>query len=347
MGESPEPTGRRRVQQPTPEQGEIRAQLLDLLAGFVRTQAVAVVAKLGVADAVTTAPMDVEEIARRVGADAPSLYRLLRFLATIGVFAEVEPRRFAATPLSDGLRTDASVSARWHAIMFGSEHYRCWAESMHSFLTGEPSFACAFGEPYFDYLAGHPDESANFDRAMAAATPGRVTPLTAYDWSGVGRVADVGGGTGTALAAVLAAHPHLHGVLFDRPDVVAGAEDVLRAAAVVDRCEVVGGDFFNDALPAADAYVLSRILHDWSDEAAAAILRNCRRTLADGGRLLLVEGVVPDDTEPAWLKLFDLHMLVLLGGKERTAEEWRGLLAGEGFELREVTPGGLLEARPA
>ncbi|MBA3567179.1 MAG: methyltransferase [Actinobacteria bacterium] len=333
-------------EQPTSEHAEVRAQLFDMLVGFMRTQALSVIAKLGVADVLTSTPMDVSEIARRVSAHEPSLYRLLRFLATEGVFAEVEPRRFTETALSNGLRTDAPVTARWLAIMLGSEQYRSWGDALHSFMTGEPAFDQVYGSGFFDYLAEHPDASGTFDRAMAAGSQGRVADLLSYDWTGIERVADIGGGNGAALGVVLASNPHLRGVLFDLPTVVVAADEVLRDAGVLDRCDIVGGDFFTDSLPPADVYVLSQILHDWNDERASAILRNCRRTLADDGRLLLVEGIVPDGPEPDFGKLFDLHMLVLVGGKERTESEWRALLAQERFEFRQVTPDGLIEARP-
>ncbi len=308
-------------EQPTSEHAEVRAQLFDMLVGFMRTQALSVIAKLGVADVLTSTPMDVSEIARRVSAHEPSLYRLLRFLATEGVFAEVEPRRFTETALSNGLRTDAPVTARWLAIMLGSEQYRSWGDALHSFMTGEPAFDQVYGSGFFDYLAEHPDASGTFDRAMAAGSQGRVADLLSYDWTGIELVADIGGGNGAALGVVLASNPHLRGVLFDLPTVVVAADEVLRDAGVLDRCDIVGGDFFTDSLPPADVYVLSQILHDWNDERASAILRNCRRTLADDGRLLLVEGIVPDGPEPDFGKLFDLHMLVLVGGKERTESE--------------------------
>jgi SAM-dependent methyltransferase len=331
---------------PTPEQAEIRAQLFSMLAGFMRTQALSVIAKLGVADVVSTAPMDIAEIAARVGAHEPSLYRLMRFLATEGIFAEVESRGFTETALSNGLRVDAPVTTRWLAIMLGSEQFRSWGDALHSFVTGEPAFDEVYGRGLFDYLAEHPDASSNFDRAMAAGTRGRVAALLGYDWTGVERVADIGGGNGSALVALLSSNPHLRGVLFDLPTVVARANDVLRDARVLDRCDIVRGDFFADSLPSADVYVLSQILHDWNDERAGAILRNCRRTLPDDGRLLLVEQVITDGPESDFGKLFDLHMLVMLGGKERTEKEWRALLAVERFELGQITAEGLIEARP-
>jgi SAM-dependent methyltransferase len=321
-------------------------ELFPLMFGFMQTQALAVVAKLGVADVVSADPIDVAEIADRVGAHEESLYRLLRYLATEGVFDEREARRFTATPLSNLLRSDVRPTVRWQAMMLGSVHYRCWAEALHSFVTGEPAFEHVFGSPFFDYLGEHRDDGALFDKVMAAAAPQRTRPLLDYDWTGVERVADIGGGTGTTLAAILSAHTHLHGVLVDQPAVVASAGDVLGAAGVADRCEIVAASFFTDELPSADAYVLSRILHDWDDERSAQILRNCRRSLAPDGKLLIVETVVHDGPDPTLRKLFDLHMLVVLGGKERTEAQWRELLAGERFEATQIRD-GLIEARAA
>lgn len=326
--------------------GETRGRLWDLLAGFMRTQAVSVAVQLGVPDVVGTEPLDVSDIADRVGAHEPSLYRLLRALADEGVFAEVEPRRFVATALSDGLRADAPLSMRPHALMLGAQHYGAWAGAAHSFTTGEPAFEQIYGQPFFDFLSQHPEAESNFARAMASGAELRSQLLVGFDWTGFESVADIGGGNGTALAAVLSVHPHLRGTLFDLPGVVARAPEVLRAAGVDARCLVVAGDFFEDPLPPADVYVLARILHDWNDERAGAVLRNCRRSITDAGLLLLAEGILPDGPEPDFGKLFDLHMLVLVGGKERTLAEWRALLEQGGFELLPASEDGLLQARP-
>jgi SAM-dependent methyltransferase len=335
------------VQSEQPQQADTFERLSDMLAGFMRTQALCVAAQLGVPDIVSTVPTDIGEIAARVGADESSLYRLLRFLASEGVFAETAPRSFGATPLSDALRSDEHGCARWLAIIRGSEFYRCWAEALEAFRTGEPVFERVYGSAFFKYLTEHPDRGAVFDQAMAEKTRERLAALAGYDWSWVERVADIGGGNGTALATVLRSAPHLQGVLFDLPSVVQPAGSVLEATGVRERCEIVGGDFFNDPLPSADVLILSQILHDWDDERADAILANCRRAVPIGGRLLLVEGVIQDGSEPDFLKLLDLHMLVMLGGKERTESEWRALLTAAGFRLARVMPTGLIEARAA
>ena len=334
---------------PTPDDAAVRAELSEILFGFMRTQALASAAKLGLADIVAGEPREVGEIAREVGADESSLYRLLRFLASQGVFEEVEPRRFAPTRLSRGLASSAPMTLRYIAIAMGAEQYDGWGDAAHSFVTGEAGFPLRYGESYFDYLAHHPEASTTFNRAMAAGTRARVDALVALDWSAHARVADIGGGSGTALASVLAAHPDLSGVLFDLPGVVAEAPAVLAEAGVSDRCEIVGGSFLTDPLPAADAILLSQILHDWNDEDSAAILRGCRRAIAADGRLLVLDGVVPSGPEPSFLKHMDLHMLVMLGGKERMEDEWRALLGAEGFEIVRISaagPADLIEARP-
>jgi SAM-dependent methyltransferase len=336
-------------QTPSPDEAAVRAELSVLLFGFMRSQALSVAATLGIADLIGDEPRHVTELARASGAHEPSLFRLLRLLSSEGVFQETEPHRFANNRLSDGLRSSAPSTMRYIAISMGAEMFRSWVSALHSFTTGEPGFDEQFGLPWFDYLAQHPEASDVFNRAMAAGTRTRLEALARNDWSAVRRVADIGGGTGSTIAAVLVANPHLEGALFDLPGVVAGAGEILERAGVSERCTVVGGDFFNDPLPPADAYLLVQILHDWNDERAAAILRNCRRAITADGRLLIVDGVVAPGSASDLLKHMDLHMLVMLGGKERDEEEWRDLLAGEGFELVRVAPSGakhMIEARP-
>jgi SAM-dependent methyltransferase len=274
----------------------------------------------------------------------------MRALSNDGVFAEVDSRRFVRTPLSDGLRSDRQLTVHWSALLFGSEYYRAWTEALHSFRTGDPGFDRAYGLPYFDYLGQNEEASAIFDRAMAAGTPSRMTAHVDYDWSSARHVVDVGGGNGTALAAVLTANPHLTGAIFERETSLKAARAVVDEAQLASRCELIEGDFFTDRIPPADTYILSRILHDWDDQRAATILSNCRRSLDDDGRLIIVDAVVSSGPEPDLRKLFDLHMLVLLSGKERTEQEWRELLEAEGFSLHSMRPVGishLLEARPA
>jgi hypothetical protein len=336
-------------QTPTPDEAAVRHELSGLLFGFMRSQALSVAATLAIPDLIGDEPRHVSELARAAGAHEASLYRLLRLLSSEGVFDETEPHRFANNRLSDGLRSSAPSTMRYIAMSMGAEMFRSWVSALHSFTTGEPGFDEQFGMPWFDYLAEHPEASDVFNRAMAAGTRTRLEALAHHDWSPFRRVADIGGGTGSTIAAVLAANPHVEGALFDLPGVVAGAAEILEQAGVSERCTVVGGDFFKDPLPPADAYLLVQILHDWNDERAATILRNCRRSIAADGRLLIVDGVVAPGSASDMLKHMDLHMLVMLGGKERDEEEWRELLAAEGFDLVGIAPSGakhMIEARP-
>src|SRR5215210_501443 len=232
----------------------------------------------------------------------------------------------------------------------GHAPYLAASDMLRCVRTGEPAAETVFGMPFFEYLATDAQASDVFNRAMAGGAAARASVALEYDWSDASVVADIGGGTGSLLGSVLGAQPHLRGVVFDLPHVAAEARPVIEAAGLSDRCETAGGDFFTEPLPSADVYVLAQILHDWDDERAMAILRNCRRSIAEGGRVLVVEQVLPEGDEPSYGKLIDLIMLTLLGGKERTEAEWRTLLREGGFELIGVTTGAaasLLEAAPA
>ena len=325
-------------------------QLLDILGGFLRTQALHTAARLGLADIVGEEPVPVPELAARVGADSSALHRLMRLLASAGIFSEPSPGVFVSTVLSDGLRTDTPGSVHYSAMLQGSDSYLAAGEMLESVRTGQPVAETVFGMPYFEHLAGDSERSDVFNRAMAAGAGARAALALAYDWSDAAVVADIGGGNGSLLSAVLAAEAHLRGIVVDLPHVAAEAQPVIEAAGLSDRCETFGGDFFADVLPSADVYVLAQVLHDWDDEQAVAILRNCRRSIAEGGRLLVLEQVLLEGDEPSYAKLLDLLMLVLLGGKERTDAEWHVLLQQGGFELLGTTTGhltSLIEAAPA
>jgi hypothetical protein len=328
----------------------VRFQLLDVLGGFLRTQALYTAASLGVADIVGDEPVPVEVLADRVGADASALHRVLRLLASSGVFSEVSPGDFVSTPLSDALREDWPASVRHMAMFQGSDTYVAAGEMLRSVRTGEPAAETVFGTPFFEHLARDAERSDVFNRAMGGGAAARAAAALQHDWSSASVVADIGGGNGSLLSAVLDTQPHLRGVVFDLPHVVAEARPLIEAAGLGERCETVGGDFFADVLPSADVHILAQILHDWDDERAVAILRNCRGSIAEDGRLLVVEQVLPEGDEPSYAKLLDLIMLVLLGGKERTESEWRALLEQGGFELLGTATGpatSLIEAAPA
>jgi hypothetical protein len=323
-------------------------------AESVRTLAVAywhsrclhAVVELGVADALGDTAEPVEEIARKVGADTEALNRVLRFLAGVGIF-EDQGRRYAHSPASRFLRLDHPQSvyglARFAAAGY---HWQAWGELPAALKSGRVAFESLFECNSFEYFRRHPEEGRVFDLAMTTKAQGdNAAIIASYDLSGVTRIADVGGGAGHLIRAMLTACPHLRGVLFDLPAVIARSE-----VEPADRLEFQGGDFFNDDLPVADLYLLMMILHDWSDEACIRLLRNLRRVVPDGARILVVEALLPTEPGPAFAKMTDVEMLVLTGGRERTETEYRALLERSGFDLRRVFPTStqmvLLEASP-
>jgi O-methyltransferase domain len=295
-------------------------------------------ARLGVADALSSGPLDVDALAQRIGADPGSLYRILRFLASQGVFVESAPRVFGLTPRAECLRSDEPNSARWlfaHDLMG-----RASAEIVHSVRTGTSAFEKMFGEPLWDYLAAHPDENDWFNRHMQSqAAPLAMTAIEAYDWSRSRIVVDVGGGTGRFLGGLLQKQPHLSGILVDLPHVVASAGAVLQEAGVSKRCRIVAGNFFEGVVAEGDTYVLSRILHDWDDEKALRILRTVRKSMPAKARLLILEMLVPEGGKPHISKVLDIAMMMLFGGgRERTEKEFAELVREASFEAPAVIP---------
>ena len=303
-------------------------------------------AVLGLADHLATGSRTAEDLAEDNGAHAPSLGRLLRSLVALGLCERAAAGRVRLTPLGEAMRSDVPDSARSFVLMITAPWVeRGWEELPHAVRTGEPTFPRVHSVGFWDYLAAHPEEGALFDAAMSGGASARAEALlAACDLSSVGTGGDVGGGQGRLLAGLLAAVPGLSGVLFDRPEVVAGANEVLRTEGVADRCAVVGGDFFVAVPPGGDVYVLAQIVHDWPDAEALAIFSTCHRAMAPGARLWVIEQLLPpedgpDPSERADLTLLDLNMLVLFGGgQERTAEEYRQLLGAAGFDEVAVLP---------
>jgi ubiquinone/menaquinone biosynthesis C-methylase UbiE len=321
----------------TPPHAELR-QILQLLNGFRVTQVLYVAARLGLADMLKNGPQPVEALAATTGATPDALYRVLRVLASISVFEESTDRQFALTPLAALLQNDHPYGVRAQALFFGDEPYRAWGGLYNSVMTGANAYERVFGAPHFEYLAQHPDQNEIFNHAMSASSHQAAMAIVgAYDFSAAGTVVDIAGGQGVLIAAILLANPNLHGVLFDQPHVVENALPLLEAAGVADRCELASGDFFV-AVPPSDIYTLRHILHDWDDEHATQLLQNCHRALSAAGKLLVVEMVVPPDNRPSPAQAMDLNMLVMLGGRERTEEEYRSLLQGAGFRLDRVIP---------
>jgi hypothetical protein len=298
-------------------------------------------AALDIADKLADGTKGVDELAAAAGLHAPSLYRILRVLAAAGVFIEEDGRRFANTPLSALLRNDVPGSLRDFIMLFGDEtSWRSWEGILHAVRTGEAPFEHLYGEKFFDYLQGHAETAAMFDRAMASASSTtNLAVAEAYDFSGLGIVVDVAGGTGSALCSILVATPALHGIVFDLPHVGDRARAFIAAQGLAGRCEFAGGSFFESVPPGADAYFMKHILHDWGDEECAKILACCRNAMGPRARLLVCERIVPPGNEPSSAKLIDLHMMMTNhGGKERTEREYRELLAASGFDLRRVVP---------
>jgi O-methyltransferase domain len=309
------------------------ARLWNLLRGALATRALGLVADLGVADALAGGPRPVPEIAREVGVDPDTLYRILRALASDGVFAEEASGVFRNTDASDLLRHGEGW--RDFAHLFGGVWYRTAGEL--DATSHEPSFPRLFGTDFWRWLAHNPSERASFDRAMAQGGEGRVERLATLEWRGDETVVDVGGGNGSLLLGLLDRHPNLRGVVFDLP------ETTRDEAALGERCTFVAGDFF-ERVPPGDVYVLSTILHDWDDERAAAILYTIRKAATAGARLVVLETILPPGNDPHGAKWLDLLMLALLGGRERDEWEWRTLLEDSGFEPVRMED-GLIEAR--
>ena len=329
------------------------ASLGRLIVGFQVSQAIHVVATLGVADLLADGPRTSDELAAATSCHAGSLYRLLRALASVGVLSEDEGRCFSLTPTGTLLRSNVPGSLRGWAMYVGRPYFRdAWGHLEHSVRTGENAFQHAHGTDVWRYRAEHPDESAIFDLAMESLTgASNRALLDAYDFGRFGTVVDVGGGNGTLLAALLGEFPAMRGVLLDQPHVVANAAAVLVQAGVADRCEIVGGSFFDDVPRGGDAYALKSIIHDYEDERAIAILRICRQAMGAEAMLLLIERIVGPPNEDPRTKFSDLNMLVAPAGRERTLQEWEALVTRAGFRLATATPttAGLavIEAAPA
>lgn len=329
------------------------AELHRLLNGFQISQAIYVAAVLGVADQLVSGPRSSDEIAAAVGAHPASLYRLLRALAAAGVFREEAQRRFSLTPMGECLRSGAPQPVRPFATFIGQPcQWQAWGELLYSVRTGENAFQSVHGMSSWEYRARHPDQNAIFNAAMTGNSQ-RINQaiVAAYDFARFERIGDVGGGQGALLAAILVANPAVRGVLFDLPHVVDSAGPLLAAAAVADRCQIVGGNMFETVPPGCAAYLLKYILHDWGDPECVRLLRVCRRAMDPGTVLLAIDRFVGLPNADAAVKFSDLHMLVGPGGQERTCEEFSALFAAAGLRLAQVVitaaPVVMMIAEPA
>jgi hypothetical protein len=329
------------------------AQLIQFAAASWVAPVLYAAAKLGIADHLAAGPRSAAELAAPTGTHAPTLHRLLRTLASLGILTERGEQRFALTPLGEALATGAPGSARATLLAFCSPAlWRSWEEIVYALETGKTGFEKVHGMPMFDYLAAHPAEASHFSEAMVGfhgAEPPAVA--RAYDFSRCATVVDVGGATGNMLAAILAHHPEPQGVLFDRPHVVGDAPALLASRGVAARIRIEPGNFFERVPAGGDVYVLSHIIHDWNEEQCLTILGHCRRAMKPDARLLIVETVLPPGETPHPGKILDMVMLVIPGGQERTEAEYDDLLGKAGFRLTRVVPTesvvSIVEAAPA
>jgi hypothetical protein len=333
-------------------EGGASATLRRLIMGFRTTQIIAVAARLGLADLLAREPQPAAALAAALDIDSDALRRLLRALGSLGLVAETAGSAYILTALGQGLRREVAGSVHGMAVLYGEEWlWAAYARLGDSVATGRPAFEQVHGAPLYAYLEQHPVAAAVFHDAMSSFSRQETAAiLAAYDFAALTSVVDVGGGQGGLLAALLTAHPHLRGVLFDRPEVIAGALPELVHGSLSQRSTLVGGDFFASLPAGGDCYLLKSVLHNWDDRRCAAILRVCRAAIAPEGRLLVLERVVPAGNTPSEAALFDINMLVVGGGRERTEQEYAACLAAGGFRLGRVLPTAsplsVIEARP-
>ncbi|MGE5701749.1 MAG: methyltransferase [Clostridia bacterium] len=327
-------------QPPSVEEPPLQIRLLQMIWGGWVSQCIHVAAKLGISDYLQDGPRTCAEIAEKTGAHQPTLQRLLRALASFGIFEETRDGLITLTPLASLLQTGVPGSLKHAAVMFGEEWHRgAWSHLLKSVQTGQPAFEQVNNLKFFEFMAMNPEISRIFGEAMTSIS-GDFNEILAksYDFGTFKRVVDVGGGHGSLMVTLLKQYPQVNGVIVDLPPVMEGAKEYVRQAGMADRCECVAGNFFESVPADGDGYVLKFIIHDWADEQAVTILRNCRSAMNKGAKLLLMEQVLPPGNEPALGKLSDIEMLVMLGGKERTEQEFRQLLATAGFQLARVVP---------
>jgi hypothetical protein len=330
----------RQSEEPTRSPQQI---LMQVPQGMWVAQCVATAARLGIADALAQSqPQGSTALARAVGADASALARLLRALASLGVLAEPIPQQYALTSVGELLRADVPGSMRdWLIAETDTPHWQAWGQLYEGVRSGRTVVPELFGMHIYEYYAAHPADLAFFSRAM-----GNVSALVAhgtvqhYDFSRARQIIDVGGADGGLLLAILDANPHVHGTVFDRPQVVEAARQAIEAKNYQARCHAVGGDFFQAVPRGGDLYLLKFILVDWKDAEALRILQNCRAAITPDGKVLVIEMTIPDDNNPSPGQLFDLNMLVMTGGQERTQSEYGALFAKAGFRLNRVVPTG-------
>jgi hypothetical protein len=312
-------------------------QMLKLISGFWISRCIYTTAKLGIPDHLRNGSKSADELARATNSNPDALFRVLRALASVGILTQSDDGQFANTPVSETLRSDAPASLRAFAMTeLGEEHYPAWGELLYSVRTGGIAFDHAFGVPVWEFFASNPENAKIFNDAMSGMTAQASAAIhAAYDFAGIKKIVDVGGGHGGLITSILQRNPQMRGILFDSPPVIEGAKS-LGSSDVADRLELIGGDFFKSVPSGGDAIILKWIIHDWNDEQSVAILKNCQAALPENGKLILVEAVVPPGSDFHFSKFMDLNMLVMTGGCERTEAEFRKLYEDSGFRLTRI-----------
>ena len=330
-----------------------QAVLRQMVQGFMPAKSLQVAAELRIADLVSEKPKTADQLSTILGVHSDSLYRLLRALASLGIFKEITDSHFENTLLSEAIRADVPGSVKDFVIHAPFDGFvLAWTKLMDVVRTGKPSFKDVNGCDQWEYFRRHPDMGERFNKGIAARAS-QVTSalLKSYDFSQFKTLIDVGGGLGTVLASILNKFPQLHGCLYEQSSVIEGAKSFLEAQGVISRCNLISGDFFESVPKDFDAYLMKSIIHDWDDEKALAILKNCRASINKHGKLLLIERVIGQDDAPLSVKWHDLYMLVIYGSRVRTEQEFRNLLRASDFELKKVIalPGpddAVIEAEP-
>lgn len=325
------------LSEPSHKQAADFPMMMQMMTGFWGSQCIYVAAKLELADLLANGPKTTETLAQDAQANADFLYRILRSLASLGIFEETEPKTFQNTSLSELLKT-APTSLRAFALMMGEEHYQAWGKLAEGVQSGQTPFELTFDMPVFEYFAKNARASEIFNQAMTSFAAGiHSAAIDCYDFSAFKTMVDIGGGHGKLLETLLKQNATMQGILFDLPHVIDGAQAL--KAEFGDRVSLVGGDFFQSVAPGGDAYILSTVIHDWSDDLALNILRNIHTAMPAQGTLLLLEHVIEADNRPSMGKMLDINMLAMTqGGKERTRQEFTDLYAQAGFELTRIVP---------
>ncbi len=343
-------------QDPIAQQHDLPVErLFQAASGYMISAALSVAAKLKIADLLAAGPRPVAELAEATGSHEDSLYRVLRALVSAGFFTAPGPRTFALSPETELLRSDVPGSIRPMVLwMTNPLHFQVWSEMAYTVQTGKPAIEMLYGKPCFEALGALPEVAREFNDAMTCFSVSLASALLeAYDFTGTHTLMDVAGGHGFVLCEVLSRHPEMRGILFDMPGVVDGARARIESLNLDGRCETAAGDFFQQIPEGADAYYMQHIIHDWDDERALTILRNCRQALDThrNGTLLVMDNVIPKTPQPHYGKLLDLEMMLMPGGRERTEAEFHRLFAQAGFEIARVVPTrgshSLIVAHPA